>query len=148
MGLTPEFWGPHVWAAIHLICLGAPDKFNSSDSAAYRIFFENLPNILPCEVCKNHLIDNLKAVPLDTALASGRDALFAWSVKLHNQVNAMLGKPIVNYEDALAFWMSVARGAPISSKKQHASRGCIHIIVLMGIMLIIGILLGIYLKGV
>lgn len=155
MGLQPAYWGPHVWAAIHLICLGAPDKFSSGDAAAYRVFFENIPNILPCEVCKNHLIENMKQVPMDQALSSGRDALFAWSVKLHNEVNRMLGKPLVSLEDAKAHWLSISQGAPLlppslGGKPQpvpSSKTGCLQTVVLLAMMLVIGVLLGMYLHG-
>ncbi len=158
MGLTPAYWGPHVWAAIHLICLGAPESFTSGDAASYRVFFENLPNVLPCDVCKNHLIENLRQVPIDTALSSGRDALFAWSVKLHNAVNVMLGKPIVSLEDAQAHWLSIARGAPLlqpngrnpvaaEGKAVSSQVGCIRIVVLITIALIVGTILGMYLQS-
>lgn len=151
MGIVPQIWGPYVWATIHLICLGAPERFNSGDAAAYRIFFENLPNILPCETCKEHLIQNLKNVPMDTAFNGGRDTLFAWSVKLHNQVNQMLGKPVVRYEDAAAYWISITKGAklnpisktqPIEDVVPYKKGNCLKNIILMVIVLLIGIMIG------
>ncbi len=153
MGIAPQNWGPHVWAAIHLICLGAPERFSSGDSAAYRLFFENLANVLPCEVCRTHLRQNLTEVPLDTALTSGRDALFTWSVKLNNKVNEMLGKPVVRVEDAFAYWHSIARGGkvschanPIIEVAQDSWNACAKNTVLLAIMLIIGVLLGMFFR--
>lgn len=110
MGIAPQYWGPHVWAAIHLICLGAPETFSGSDSSGYRAFFTNLASILPCEKCQEHLRQNLKEASLEAALSGGRDSLFRWSVQLHNMVNSQLGKAIIPYEEARAFWDKVATG--------------------------------------
>lgn len=107
MGLVPSHWGPHVWAAIHLICLGAPDTLDSSQQQSYRSFFEGLPYVLPCATCATHLLQNLEKVPISGHLGS-KDELFEWSVKLHNVVNEMLGKPPLSLEDAKRRWMSMA----------------------------------------
>lgn len=110
MGIAPVYWGPHVWAAIHLICLGAPESFSGSDTSGYRAFFVNLASILPCEACGNHLRQNLKETSIEAALAGGRETLFRWSVQLHNTVNGQLGKRVIPYEEAKTFWMNVANG--------------------------------------
>lgn len=105
MGLSPDHWGPYVWAAIHLICLGAPDTLDASQQQAYRSFFNQLPYVIPCSTCANHLRENLSKVPIDNAL-TGNKELFAWSVKLHNLVNMQLKKPEVSLEDATTHWSS------------------------------------------
>lgn len=110
MGIAPAYWGPHVWAAIHLICLGAPESFTGSDTSGYRAFFTNLASILPCEACREHLRQNLKETSIEAALSGGRESLFKWSVQLHNTVNGQLGKPILPYDQAKAFWTDVANG--------------------------------------
>jgi hypothetical protein len=110
MGIAPAYWGPHVWAAIHLICLGAPESFSGSDSSGYRAFFTHLASILPCDACREHLRANLKETSIEAALSGGRESLFQWSVQLHNTVNGQLGKPIIPYEQAKAFWTDVANG--------------------------------------
>ncbi len=110
MGIAPAYWGPHVWAAIHLICLGAPESFSGSDTSGYRAFFTHLASILPCEACREHLRANLKETSIEAALSGGRESLFKWSVQLHNTVNGQLGKPIMPYEQAKTFWTDVANG--------------------------------------
>jgi len=109
MGLAPANWGPCIWASIHLICLGAPEQFNGNQ-LNYRKFFDALPYVLPCEKCRDHLIEHLAKHPMDAALAGGRNTLFVWSVQLHNTVNKSLGKPEMSVEDALQFWNDVANG--------------------------------------
>lgn len=110
MGIAPDVWGPHVWAAIHLICLGAPESFTGSDTSGYRAFFTNLPAILPCEKCQEHLRQNLKEISIEAALSGGRESLFRWSVQLHNKVNSQLGKRVIPYEEAKEFWTKVTTG--------------------------------------
>lgn len=109
MGLVPDHWGPYVWGAIHLICLGAPEKLDMSQQQAYKFFFEHLPFVLPCASCAKHLAENLQKVPINDYLSS-RDLLFEWSVKLHNVVNVMLKKKEVSLEEAKTYWDAICRG--------------------------------------
>jgi hypothetical protein len=149
MGITPAYWGPCVWASIHLICLGAPEQF-SGNQLNYRKFFESLPYVLPCDACKQHLTEHLEKHPMDAALAGGRDSLFTWSVQLHNAVNRSLGKPEMTVEQARHHWDSVARGekakvpdvvAPPTQTRKYGLKEWI----LMLMVLIIGITVGILL---
>lgn len=108
MAVPREKWGPFIWGAIHMICLGAPPSLDAIQQEEYRTFFLNLPKVLPCAECAEHLKQNLSKVPIDTALL-GRDTLFEWSVNLHNVVNRMLGKPGMPLPKAKAFWMEKAK---------------------------------------
>lgn len=106
MGIDTAIWGPPTWAAIHLICLGAPETFKGSDQLSYKKFFDALPFVLPCEKCKRHLQEHLEKHPMDAALSGGRSTLFAWSVELHNIVNRSLDKPTMSVDDAMKLWSS------------------------------------------
>lgn len=106
MGLGPNGWGPYMWGAIHLTCLGAPETLDSSSRSAYVTFFSQLPFVLPCATCAQHLLENMHKEPVE-ASASGRDELFAWSVRLHNIVNKQLNKPVMTIEDARKHWLDV-----------------------------------------
>jgi|APGre2960657373_1045057.scaffolds.fasta_scaffold133655_1 hypothetical protein len=109
--IAPEVWGPPFWAAIHLSCLAAPKVIEPEREAGFRQFFASLQHVLPCKKCRVHMAENLAALPLDaSAFAKGRDSLFAWSVALHNRVNAANGKPEMPAEAARALWTSIANG--------------------------------------
>jgi hypothetical protein len=105
MGIHPTIFGPYVWAAIHLICLGAPKHLDEHQKTAYKKFFMLLPSVIPCRNCGNHLQENLQHVPIDDFLNSNTD-LFTWSVKLHNIVNLQLHKPQLSEIEAETFWSS------------------------------------------
>lgn len=153
MGIAPAYWGPHVWAAIHLICLGAPQSFAGSNTSGYRAFFTNLASILPCEKCQEHLRQNLNELSIDGALSGGRESLFRWSVELHNKVNEQLGKRVVPYEEAKEFWTNVSKGTQhclpnkVEPIPKQASRSIkTSDVILVFIWILVGVLIGYMLK--
>ena len=109
MGFVPDHWGPYVWAAIHIMCMGAPDKIPEGKRKSYAQFINSLPNILPCTVCGEHLRENLATFPVDDFLDS-RQSLFEWSVRMHNIVNRHTGKQDVSFEDAFNHWKRICLG--------------------------------------
>ena len=106
MGIAPDSWGPYVWAAIHLVCIGAPDFLGPAEQMHYKQFFMTLPHVIPCSTCSDHLKENLQKLPIDQNLATNKD-LFKWSVNLHNIVNSQLNKPQVTLADAEAKWRKI-----------------------------------------
>ena len=101
--MNPNVWGKYQWTSIHFIALGYPSHSppeNVKDT--YRRYFtEILPNILPCMTCREHLKKTLSEQhPLMPKHLEGRDALFEWTVSLHNVVNARLGKAQITLEEA------------------------------------------------
>jgi len=81
-------WGPAAWRLIHWTALHEPKRLSPR-------WFRLLARLLPCAECCAHLTANLAALP-PPPLATNADALFAWSVRLHNRVNEQLGKPTVS----------------------------------------------------
>jgi len=107
--MEPSAWGPFVWSAIHLICLGAPSELSSFEQEQYQQFFNYLTLVIPCASCRVHLKENLRRLPIQSYLKS-RDSLFEWSVKLHNLVNQKLGVKEWAIDDAKKHWDKVASG--------------------------------------
>lgn len=147
--MEPTLWGPHVWAAIHVICLGAPEHFKG-EQLSYQKFFDSLPYVLPCAKCKEHLLQHLEKNPMDAALAGGKTTLFTWSVQLHNAVNRSLGKPEMSVQDAHDHWISVLEGRVVKEKpgtsdenKQcYSQYKAAKTIVLIAMFIITGIIIG------
>ena len=100
--MDPVVWGPSMWASIHAIAIGYPEHPSSVDAQAYRNFFANLHLVLPCQACADHYKEHWKANPINNKDLQSADALFAWTVRLHNAVNSKLGKPALTVEEARA----------------------------------------------
>lgn len=105
--MDPNIWGKHMWASIHFIALGYPDKPSESEKNDYKSFFENIYKVLPCNTCSNHLKTTLQTqLPLSAKSLSNKDNLFKWTVDLHNIVNARLKKPTITLDKATLTYMN------------------------------------------
>ena len=74
--LDPKAWGPPGWAFLSA-CAAACDE---ESAAAYRAFFQLLPNVLPCESCRAHAREYVRVHPPDAA------ALVAWLERVRRAV--------------------------------------------------------------
>lgn len=99
--MHPNVWGRHFWFTIHFAALGYPEEPGAEDRRHYKDFYENLHHILPCGKCAMHYRQHLAKHPIDV---SSRQALFAWTVTIHNAVNAKGGKPIWTLDRATAYY--------------------------------------------
>ena len=100
-------WGKSIWSTIHIVALSFPDSPTDADRDSYRIFYNALGKVLPCSKCQGNYARHMSEVSIDYYLFS-KQMLFDWTVKLHNIVNAELGKPAWSYEQALAHYSSGA----------------------------------------
>ena len=144
MGLSPEMFGPCMWATIHYICLGSASPGATIEPAkqqALRQFISLLPSVIPCHKCSEHLTQNLQTLPVDSALGSPED-MFKWSVTLHNMVNKQLGKKEVSVDEAQTIWKSnpnlFIAPAETSHKRSYESIVFFIIGILIGISLYFG----------
>jgi Erv1 / Alr family len=108
--------GPALWADLHRWALtadlnpGAPGQW--LDRFAARV---------PCGDCRRHWLEITAASP--PALES-HQALFAWTVARHNDVNRRLGKPEMSLDEAIGRWsnqplVSSARGQWRINRRRH-----------------------------
>lgn len=108
MGLLPSAWGPYVWGTIHMVCLGAPDVLTAEDASNYKAFISSLAPVIPCDICRDHISQNLGKPEVDPTKVfvegATREAVFEWSVNFHNVVNTMLNKKTMDLAEAKAFW--------------------------------------------
>jgi hypothetical protein len=77
-----DFWGESYWTALH----SATAAYKPSREKYYRAYFESLPYLLPCDDCGEHLIANMKKIPIDNYLRSNHD-LFFYGYMVHDLVN-------------------------------------------------------------
>ena len=96
MGIAPEIWGPNLWGTLHLLCLAGTITPN---------FVQEFAKVIPCPMCAGHFAEVLKENPLPES--DDPLVLFRWSVHVHNLVNARIGKPILEPEQAMARWVSI-----------------------------------------
>lgn len=102
---SPKHWGKHFWHTMHITALGYPESPTPEQIAAYKVFYTNFGNILPCKKCARNYAKHLQELPIEPALEN-KKKLFAWTVDLHNIVNRETGKSYWNREYAEAFYLS------------------------------------------
>lgn len=99
---TAEEWiaenGPRLWSELHRWALAFVSSHALAEPKAWQ-WLSTFANRLPCGSCRRHWREIVKANPpaFDSA-----DALFAWTVDRHNEVNAKLGKATINIDVARA----------------------------------------------
>lgn len=115
--MDPSLWGASLWRSLHAVAMGYPERPSAADTAAYRRFYADLHAVLPCQTCADHYKAYVSNNPITDRDIASADALFAWTVRLHNDVNARLGKPVMSLEearDALAHPMCAPAPVPAS----------------------------------
>jgi hypothetical protein len=80
---------------MHTAALTYPDDPDEDDKRRFFAFYRSLAHVLPCGGCRTGYAYLLAGPhPLTADVLAGRDALFKWTVDVHNAVNAKVGKPV------------------------------------------------------
>ncbi|KAG2431215.1 hypothetical protein HXX76_009743 [Chlamydomonas incerta] len=89
----PDTWelGRATWTFLHAAAAAYPAAPSGRQQALMRGLVEGLAEFYPCELCREHLREQVAASP--PRVESG-PALNLWLCGLHNEVNEMLGKPL------------------------------------------------------
>lgn len=93
-----------VWDTIHAFAFSYSDRPSAEERRHARQFYEAIAYLFPCQLCREHYSDMIRREGYRVD-ASNRDALSRWSVRIHNAVNARLGKPQWSYENARLRWL-------------------------------------------
>ena len=101
--MEPISWGRYGWGFIHNVALGYSETPTHSEKENYKLFFEIIGKVLPCERCRQHYNKELGLTPPDI---TSRDSLFKWTVDIHNKVNKRLGKDTITYDEAYVIWLN------------------------------------------
>ena len=96
--MDPTVWGPKLWFFIHTLALNFPTNPTFEEVKSYESFFDNLKYILPCDKCRLHYIQRQNTNPVSKYLTDP-NALFMYTIDLHNEVNKSLGKRVYSYEE-------------------------------------------------
>lgn len=86
--MDPKFWGPGLWRAIHSMAATAETY---EDRINFKNMMTSMALVLPCNVCRKHLTENMKKNPIEKYMQSN-ESLFFWTYLLHDSVNAAQGK--------------------------------------------------------
>ena len=98
--MDPNIWGPKMWFVLHTMSFAYPENPTDFDKENYNNFFNSLTNMIPCTVCKAHYTEHTKKNPIAPHLHS-KNSLVKYVVELHNEVNKILGKEILDERVAL-----------------------------------------------
>jgi len=98
ISFNPELWGNHGWVFLQHIALSYPNNASKEIKKSYKDFFYSLQYVLPCETCSLNFADHIEKTPIDGYLKN-RDTLFGWIIKIHNEVNKLTNKKILNEND-------------------------------------------------
>ena len=83
--IEPKYWGKNGWIFLDSIALTYKPEMKDK----YKIFFEQLPYILPCEKCGEKMLNSVEK--LDDALVS-KEALMNWLLDIRNEVYISQGR--------------------------------------------------------
>lgn len=108
------------WTTMHLFATLYPEAPTPEDrQRAVRYMQQDFPNTLPCTICQTHFKERAQNVYPHTV---SRGALFAWTVDMHNSVNALSKRPSISYDQAAA----MSTRPDITSAAVRASNACIR----------------------
>ena len=99
--MNQKIWGPHLWFILHSISFNYPLNPTFIDKLNYSSFINSLKYVLPCGICRDNYIINLKKYPPDF---SSRKNFVYWLIHLHNIINNKLGKKIVSRDTVIKFY--------------------------------------------
>ena len=104
MSLNPKIWGPHAWIFLHSVTLAYPECPTDKDKENMMYFFDSLKAVLPCFNCRTNLAMHMNKHPLTDDILNSKKALVNWLVNIHNEVNIMTNKPVMDLHDFLIMY--------------------------------------------
>ncbi|MGA2229477.1 MAG: ERV1/ALR-related protein [Tepidisphaeraceae bacterium] len=90
----PARRGAELWGELHRWALSCDPTHASNWLGQFALR-------IPCGDCRRHWLDLVREIP---PFFSTADEAFAWTVTLHNRINAQLGKPALLLADARQRW--------------------------------------------
>ena len=97
--MNPKIWGPSAWIFLHSVTFNYPDNPTEEIKNKYKVFFESLQFVLPCEKCQNNYKKKLVKYELSPEVLKNKKVLIEWLIDIHNEVNKKNGKRIYSYEE-------------------------------------------------
>jgi len=107
-------WGWTTWNEIHTFAADPPPTRAEIDA----FFWRRVPQRIVCGACRNKYLNMLR----QTGGVPKRDQLFAWTVRMHNDLNRQLHKPIVSLDDAKTMYRYKPQQAKQAKPQQAKPR--------------------------
>ena len=107
MGLDPTLWGPNGWFFLHSIAFNYPNNPSVNDKTNYKMFFQQLSNVLPCEICSQHFKKNLEKYPLNEEVLQNNKNINQWLINIHNEVNLLNKKRKYTYDEVFNMYKGI-----------------------------------------
>ena len=89
-------WQPITWHFFHTIAL----NYNEEYKDKYIIFFNTFKTIIPCKICREHFISNLRKPNMSIENNINSIRIFNWTIDLHNMVNKTNSRSLWKYDKA------------------------------------------------
>lgn len=101
MNIEPDIWGNKLWNTLHIITYVYPENPTEEDKNRMKTLFDILGGLLPCDKCKNNYKKHILKYPLTENILNDRIKLIKWLIDIHNEVNTILNKKILSYDEAI-----------------------------------------------
>lgn len=126
--IPPQEWGACVWRSLRWVAEGFPDEPSDADRDHYRVYFESLAYVLPCERCQQHYRENWKKHPIQL---QSRDMLKRWLYEIYKESTK---QPDFTYEQ----WLSKTSTRDMTSTSSSSSAVEMTLAVCVGIVIGVG----------
>ena len=94
----PRYWGNKFWFTMHTVAYFYPENPTPAEQQAAEQFYSSLSLLLPCPACGAHYATLIQLTP---PRVGSRMELLEWTIDIHNEVNARLGKRTITLEEYL-----------------------------------------------
>ena len=95
--MDPTVWGPHYWMFLHTVAAHYPKHPNAITKKVHYRLFHNFQEFIPHRQIAANYTKLIDAYPVTPYLDS-RERLVEWVNFIHNQINALTGKPKVTLQ--------------------------------------------------
>lgn len=140
MALDPKIWGPHYWFVLHTIAITYPLSPNEVTRKKYYDFIQNLPLFLPIDEIGNTFSKYLDKYPVTPYLDS-RPSFMKWMHFIHNKINAAIGEPEIEMDDAMAKYYEHYKPKAVKDKEERRHREKYVFMFLIIVIVLIGAIL-------
>ena len=124
-GMVTTIWGPPTWVALHTMSFNYGVNPSPEQREAYRSFFTNIADMLPCRHCRDNYKRNLQSWPLNDAALQNRHNFSRWLWVMHEMINRSLNKPKgPSFEEVQQLYENFRARCKVPDPKAAVEAGC------------------------